>query len=361
MNRIKLLGLVPALVLTACKPASPYGTYSFRLGKTDGSHVGISATLLNEDYEKIEGMKKMTLTAEVGEDFSIAKIAESYAEEYPIVAFLLEDLIKKLDDVSSIDGYYKITDIKNAKYGKRLAIGTDYISEFLKQAYPEIFDNPDLDIDITPEMFQMFVCAYLNDKALTFQLPVSLEDIKEQFVWYGYYFDMEATPIFQKLDMDKIPGPKDDTRYGTHPTVVKDKHGKVVEDQIAIVNEAFEFNFSHTVLYSEEHNALGRFVVHTNENNQRTLFYQPIDPESSKDNISGYVRVKDIFGEYTETKNMKFSINSSFETNVTYNHKEAKEEGFTDENGTEFTFDSFMEKPFMFRDFHDVKVGLTKV
>ena len=58
---------------------------------------------------------------------------------------------------------------------------------------------------------------------------------------------------------------------------------------------------------------------------------------------------------------MKFSINSSFETNVTYNHKEAKEEGFTDENGTEFTFDSFMEKPFVFRDFHDVKVGLTKV
>ena len=359
-NRFKLLGLLPALCLSACNNGSYYGTYEFRLGKTDGSHLGLTAKMLKEKYEKRKGYEKLTLSAELGQDFSIEKLVESYEEEYPLIAIFLEDFVKKLENVSSIYGYYAVNnEIKNEKYGRRVSIGSDYITEFLEEAYPEIFDDPDF--NIAPELFEMFVCAYVNSTTFTFQIPVSLADMQQQLFWYGYFLDLEGLTPYTALDVNLLPGEKGEERIGTHPQVKKDKKGNIVDDQVATINETFKFDFSHTYLYNAEEKPIGSFAVKENEQKQQVLYYKPFEGETTSP-ASGHVYTKSILGIYDDNKNINFDVDTTTgEVKVNYNHKEGKDEGFTDKDGTEFTFPTLMKKAFVFRDYHDVKVGLTKV
>ena len=361
MRKMKLLCLLPILCLSACSKNSYIGTYEFRLGKTDGSHFGISVVLKGDTYvkdDKPTDYKKMTLSAEVGDDFSLSKLIESYEEEYPIITILLSGLIDKLNDVHEINGYYSVTQIKNDNYGYRLNIGSDFINDFLRENYPEIFEEFDFDID--PNMIEKFACAYVDNKILTFQIPVSLLDLQQQLVWYGYYVDPNGAIPYTQLDLSVMPGAKDEYRYGTHPAIEKDEKGKVVKDEITTVNQLYKYTFSHTILYHDGL-ALGSFVSELNSSNQQVLYFKPFDSSMSPTDVTGYVYVKDAVGEFDTKKNIKFSFApNSNEVSVTYNHQEGKDEGFADADGTQFTFNELMQKPFIFRDFHDVKVGLTK-
>ena len=361
MKRIKLLGLLAMLCLTSCGKAGPYGKYTFRLGKTDGSHFGLSVELKKDDYTAHEGMKQMQLGAELGDDFSVSKIIEQYEEKYPIIALLLEDIIAKIEesDLSSIDGYYQITNYKNEKYGNRVIIGSDFITEFIKENFPEI---ETLDIPLTPEMLEKFVCAYCDNKTFTFQIPVSIKDLQQQLVWYGYYFDFDNTAYpFVQLDIDDMPGYHDENRYGTHPGLEKNNKGELILDQVAVMNDTFKYKFSHTVMYSEDNYVIGTFVEQTNKDGDKVLYFSPVKEDTSLTDITGYVKVRDALGEFDTKKDMKISVAAnSHEVSVDYNHKEGDEEGFTDANGTEFTFKELMQNPFVFRDYHDVKVGLSK-
>ena len=364
MRKFGIMSVLPVFLLSSCGSFNPYGTYEFRLGKTDGSHLEVSATLLNEDYEKVEGMKKMFLTADLGEDFSISKIMEQYGEEYPILEPFIDSILEKIGQIDQIEMYYKILDdIKNEKYGNRLAIGSDFLEKLIKEIIPDIESLfPEGTFDLSPETLQNFFVAYINDKNLTFQIPVSMDDIKYQLTWYGRYVDDSGNVI--KLDMDKMPGPKDDERYGVHPKVEKDQMGKIINNEIDLVNEAFKAEFSNTPFYITDENSLekkiGRFVVDTfNEN--KVYLYLDEAYTGSHDSIEGYIYEKDLFGKYNEKHNMKLSVDENSLTNLVFNQKEEKDAGVTDMNGEEFKFSLFVQEPFVFRDFHDVKVGLAKV
>ena len=81
----------------------------------------------------------------------------------------------------------------------------------------------------------------------------------------------------------------------------------------------------------------------------------------SLNNIEGEVAITSLFGS-SVYKPIKFSAtpNAREVSEITYNGKTGIDEGFVDKNGNEFTFKELMKAPFEFRDFHDVKVGLTK-
>ena len=365
MKRLKMLSLVPALCLCSCSQSTPYGLYEFRLGKTDGAHFGVSVELLEEANPDHEGAKKMYLDADFGSDFNIETVIDEYSSDIPYLADIVKELAKAIiPEDGRFEGYYTLTNI-NTNYGTRVKIGSDFIIKTLVEKYPALADLEDLYDISTPEIIEMVLCTYLNSKQITFQIPVSLVDVQQQLAWYGYLFDLEGERVLVDLNPDLLPGLKGDERIGTHPEVVKDKQGNVIADQVAQVNSAFEFEFSHTYLYQKDELGLlepvGSFITKVNDNNQKVLYYSPFEQGGSNMNIEGKVYVTSFLDERV-AKDIKFSYSTnSKEVSVTHNGKQDKDEGFIDENGNEFTFSSLMVEPFTFRNFHDVRVGLAKV
>ena len=365
MKRFKALGLLPILCLAACNSSNYYGDYSFSLGKTDGSHFGFTVSLQKDDYEGKPGFKKMKISAEFGDDFSIASMIESYQEKFPLIGIVIDVFFKDIKNVSEINGYYLVmSDYANEKYGKRVSFGSEELTKMIQDSDVEIIKELGLNFDITPDIVEHFAVAYVNRKEFTFQIPVSMSDVQQQLLWYGYYIDPDnPTNSFMQIDLEKMPGAKGEQRYGTHPEIKTDKHGNLIEDQIEAVNSTYQYEFSRTGLYSKDDNTLiGKFIQSKNEDGEKVLQFIPKDETMSLTNIIGYVQTMDILGAYSKTEEIKFSVSNAetHETNVTYNHEEGTNEGFTDENGTAFRFTSFIQPPFVFRDFHDVKIGLKK-
>lgn len=363
MKKLKLLTLIPCMCLSACSKNTIYGEYEFRLGKTDGSHLGLSVELTDEANDKHEDMSNLVLRADLGSDFSIEKMVEEYSEEYPFIKELLEPFINVLPEERAIKGYYHVTDIQNEKYGYRVKIGSDDLTELFKKVFPEIPDiGEDISVLTTPEMIEMIACAYIGKNQFTIQIPVSTEDVQQQLAWYGYLIDFEGASLLTRLDENKLPGPKGEERFGVHPAVIKDEKGSVVSREADIMNEKFEFEFSHTYLYQENPEdplvrvPVGSFVTRLREDtNQKYLLFQPFDEKMSLLNIEGY------FSAY-DSNVVKFSVaNPSQIVAVTHNNKSGNEEGFIDADGNEFLYKDILKKPFEFRDFHDVKIGLTKI
>ena len=363
MKKLKLLTLIPCMCLSACSKNTIYGEYEFRLGKTDGSHFGLSVELKNEANEAHEGASNLVMRADLGSDFSLEKIVEQYTEEYPFIKELLEPFLNALPEDRSINGYYQVTEIQNAKYGYRVKVGSDKIVELIQDAFPEIPDIGQAVSDLfTPEMIEMVACAYIGKNQFTLQIPVSTMDVRQQLAWYGYLIDLEGASLLTQLDSEKLPGPKGEERIGVHPSVVKDDKGNVISREADEMNEKFEFEFSHTYLYQEDPDdpflriPVGSFVTRvTEDSNQKYLLFKPFDGKMSLLNIEGYF--SQVGGEL-----VKFSVaNPSQIVTVTHNGKSGDEEGFIDANGTEFTYKEILKKPFEFRDFHDVKIGLTKI
>ena len=365
MKRLKMLSLVPALCLCSCSQSTPYGLYEFRLGKTDGAHFGVSVELLEEANPDHEGAKKMYLAADFGSDFNIEKVIDEYSSDIPYLADIVKELVKAIiPEDGRFEGYYTLTNI-NTSYGTRVKIGSDFIIKTLAEKYPALVDLEDLYDISTPEIIEMVLCTYLNSKQITFQIPVSLADVQQQLAWYGYLLDPEGERVMVDLNLDSLPGLKGEERIGTHPEVVKDKQGNVIADQVQQVNAAFEFEFSHTYLYQKDEYGLlepvGSFIAKLNDNNQKVLYYSPFEQGGTNMNIEGKVYVTSFLDERV-AKDIKFSYSTnSKEVSVTHNGKQDKDEGFIDVNGNEFTFSSLMVKPFTFRNFHDVRVGLAKV
>ena len=362
MKKLKLLCLLPSLCLCSCSKWTPVGVYEFRLGKTDGAHFGLSVELKDDAYEKREGTKQMLMSADLGSDFSVDEFLKQYYEEYPILEYILPEILELLPKEKNIQGYYTLTDIKNPTYGYRVKIGSDFLADILEEKFPEMKDLFEIGELTAPEMIEMVACAYVNEKQFTFQIPVSLEDLKQQLAWYGYLFDFGGSKLLTELDLDKMPGLKGEERYGSHPGVTKDEKGNIVASDADKVNEAFEYEFSRTFLYGTDELGLrepvGSFLVKANEEGQKGIYYKPFEASTFTANVSGEIYIKGIFGGEYETINFQVSPVSK-EVSYTPNGKTGDEEGFIID-GKEFTFKSFVEKPFVFRDFHDVKVGLAK-
>lgn len=380
MRKLKLLCLLPSLCLASCSSSSFAGVYEFRLGKTDGAHFGLSVELKDDAYEKREGMKQLFMSADLGSEYSIETLVSQYTEEYPFLAGALEKLLNALPEDHRIDGYYTVTDIKNPKYGNRVKIGSDFIQELFSKAFPEYVDIVQEFIELVfpgktistltePDMIQLLACAYADGKNFTLQIPVSQEDLYQQLAWYGYLIDSKSYKTIRKLDESKLPGPSGDERYGNHPTSVKDEKGNVVSSDVDKMNEAFVYDFSRTYLYEVNEfgleTAIGSFITISNEENQKGLFFTPFDTSTSNTKFTGkFILNKDQPGEHYV--DVQFEVgNRSKEASVQYTDKTGNEEGFFIDDGhggeTEIFYKDFIVEPFEFRDFHDVKVGLTKV
>lgn len=366
MKKIKALYLLPALLLSSCSNTNNiYGTYEFRLGKTDGTHIGVSATLKDEAYEQIEGMKKMDLKAEFGEEFSIAKTLDEYAEEYPIMENLLLAIKDEFAKIDTIPFYYSLTEYQNEKYGTRLNVGSDYLTTFFSNIFPdEVETIKENGFDLGPELLENIFSAYIGNKKLTFQIPVSLDDLKYQLCWYGFLIG--GRNGLSSLDENKLPGDKGRARIGVHPKITKDEEGNITLDEVKEMNDNFAYEFSNTPLYikniDDSYTSVGAFYT-KEENNKRILYFQyDSSYEGDKTVVDGYVRIK---GEssniFSVEKAIKFTLGENGIANVTHNAKTEKEEGFIDANNVEFTFREMMQDPYEFRNFHDVKVSLAKV
>ena len=124
----------------------------------------------------------------------------------------------------------------------------------------------------------------------------------------------------------------------------------------------FEKEVSNTYLYEPGGEKIGSFATPVDSNDNKSLkLYLSDSYTGSHSSIEGYVLANDGLGEFSSKKNIKLSVDDNNMTNVTYNGKTGSDAGFTDENGVEFTFSSFVQAPFTFRDYHVVNVGLTKI
>ena len=369
MKRLLAISILPSILLASCGKVDYSGTYQFRLGKTDGSHLEFTAVLTNDAYS-IEGMKKMSLSADLGDEMSPTSVMEQYGDEYPILEPIVDILKNEFKDIKEIPLYYKVTEYKVEKYGYRVDLGTDFVSEriaSLKEKYEfikdllELLHLEDSTFAITPEQTKYFVGTYISNKALTFEIPVSVHDLEMQYIWYGKsLFFGDASDLPDDF-IDLLPGEKGEARFGTHPIVKYDTKGKKVEDQCAEVNETFKKEFSNTYLYDSEGNEIGKFVVEEVEGKQKLICYLDSSYEGSHEHIEGYIYTKSGLGDFDVKSEIKLSVNDDNSTSVTYSEETGKNAAFIDENGKSFKFDDSIKAPFEFRDFHTVNLGLTKI
>ncbi len=374
MNKLKLLSIVPALCLASCSKNSFIGVYEFRLGKTDGAHFGLSVELKEDAYQSVEGMKQMQMVADLGDDLNFDEDdfedSDSFINAKTIIKAFW-DLIpedEKENNKITIDGYYQLLpNVVNEKYGTRVKIGSDFLQNLVKKSYPDIAETIDISSIITPEIIELAACAYVDQKQFTLQIPVSMEDLQQQLVWYGILFDLEAlndlnfSRIIIDLDQDKLPNTKrGEDRIGSHP-IQNESNGL---HEISDMNQAYEFDFSHTYLYQKDEDDIyqpaGSFITRLNEKGEQKLFFDMFEGDVPA-TVEGAIYVG---STYREVK--FYTVSSSKEVaGVNYSYPEDGDATatFKDdvENDVTVTFKEFVKKPFTFRDFHDVKVGLAKI
>lgn len=374
MNKLKLLSIVPALCLASCSKNSFIGVYEFRLGKTDGAHFGLSVELKEDAYQSVEGMKQMQMVADLGDDLNFDEDdfedSDSFINAKTIIKAFL-DLIPEEDKENNritIDGYYQLLpEVVNEKYGTRVKIGSDFLQNLVKKSYPDIAESIDISSIITPERIELAACAYVDQKQFTLQIPVSMEDLQHQLAWYGILFDLEAfndanlSRVIINLDQDKLPNAKrGEDRIGSHPIQNESKGLHEVSD----MNQAYEFDFSHTYLYQKDKDDIyqptGSFVTKLNEKGEQKLFFDMFEGDIPP-TVKGAIYVGSSYKEvefYTVSSSKEVAgVNYSYpkDGDATITFKDSAD------NDVTVTFKEFVKKPFTFRDFHDVKVGLAKI
>ena len=364
MKKLSILSLLPAILLTSCGEFKPYGLYQFRLGKTDGNHLEVSAELFDEEHETQKGYKKLVLSADLGDAMSPAAIIESYQDKYPFLEEFLGIITSEMKDIDHIEGFYKLSNLKNEKYGYRVDIGSDMLVEYIQKLADKYADLKDIidSIDseklvFMPESTQYLFSAYVNKKAFTIQIPVSMDDLTMQAIWYG-----KSAKISDDNFIDKMPGVKGAERFGTHPKHVV-KNGVVVEDEISIVNEIFKKDFSNTAIYDDLLciSPIAKLVEEEVNGVTKIKVYFEDDYTGSQTLVSGRVQVKSALGEFDEVEEIKITVDENGYISCPSNGQTGKNAGFLDENGEEFKYAYLIQPPFEFRDFHVVNVGLSKV
>lgn len=364
MKSLRILSLLPALLLASCSKVDYSGTYEFRLGKTDGSHLAVSATLTNDAYE-VEGTKKMSITADLGAEMSPTAIIEQYGEEYPFLEPFIDIITDEVVGIKEIPLYYSVLDQKDAKRGNKLSVGTDFAMQKvaeLKEKYPvikdilEYLDIKDEQFRLEPERVRYYVGAYVDSKTLTFEIPVSMDDLEMQEFWYGKSNRVTGDYV------SRLPGTQGDERFGTHPKVVTDVQGKITSSEVEETNKLFEKEFSNTPIVDSEGNKIavlvqdeveGKKVLRCHLTDTTGVTYPHL--------VDGFVYTKDMVGEFENKQAIKFKVGADNSAVVAYNDKTGRDEGFVDDNGTEFRFTDTIQAPYEFRDFHTVNVGLTKI
>ena len=168
MKLKKLLLTLPLLFsLASCgEEPSLVGTYSFQLGASDSTHVGITFDLTDEPYESVlvSDAKKYTLSFDIGGDvFGALSTAASLIEETG------EDQGEDGDPVT-ISGYYTVGDY-DSDGNRVLNLGVELLGE---------------ELTIPPSIMEKIMYATIAGDEINVVIPVSLEDLQYQLYWYGY-------------------------------------------------------------------------------------------------------------------------------------------------------------------------------
>lgn len=374
MKKLKMLSLLPILGICACSgPSNYYGTYSFMLGKMNESHVRVAFTFKENAYtytdisgqEKTKG-QEFNAEIDVGDNISIdlEKMGINLPEGID-VEIANKELTKLLKEfLTNLKGYYIVSDSETT-YGKRLHIGTT------------IGVTNVGGIEIPSDLVEYVIVSYINAKTLTLQLPVSIPDLIYQLSWYGYLINTESPTgnYVVELDKDKLPGETDkEKRFGTHPVNHYDKDGQLISNEVNLMNLAFCKEFSNTPLYLKDGTDklvhVGNIVEtseikYDSEGEPYTAYYHNLfnttsgstkwTPSSA--DFTAYVKAKNDYGVFDKLTeiNCGIMLDEFIKSDNCQIYK--FEEAIT---GIELDRKSYMQKPFTFRDFHDIKMGLAR-
>ena len=207
-----------------CNKSTYAGIYSFQLGKTSGSHIGIFLHLDKEYYNAEK--------PELGQGYSLEVDLGSMDKEVVtdnLETSLEEDVANDLDLKDFVvNGYYTIGE-KQKEGGKKLnlnvtSVGRDNDDDGKKEeaAFPS-------------ELMDKFLYATISSESVEINIPVSLEDLAFQLYWYGYDINI------LDFSFDILP---DDQHHeiGTHPT----------KDDVENINKTYKD--SHLISYRDFYN-----------------------------------------------------------------------------------------------------------
>ena len=246
MNLRKTIALFGCTIptLLSCNAASIAGTYSFQLGKEEGTHIGVYLNLTDNEYKKDEAEQKIL---EDGlKDFTISLSYKMPDGEG--TASAINDILEIFVDKTGkavIPGYYKRTGslTKNGEdilkfgfnfdymvdkfvdvFNKERAEGTDPIS---REDFQPILDT--LYTETAVRVIQSIAYSTYKENAVNIYIPVSLDDAYYQLYWYGV-----DVKINLSLDVG-VPLIEFDTSIPQH-----DFGTKPTKEDIDKINETFK-------------------------------------------------------------------------------------------------------------------------
>lgn len=415
MKKILPILLLTSACLASCGESSYYGDYKFLMGREGEGETRVSVEMsLKEDNfvipEQNRGYYTEAEIASIEErqqfhaKFEMSGVAGDDADQSSAISSL-QSLISVKDVISEIlggtsiedidfealaeidpskpielDGFYKIFDqIVDEKYGCKVQLGIDIgmANGFLEAT----------GFDIT-DIISNFCVAYVNQKQMTLQMPVSLDDIQMQLAWYGTYIDFDpyqkakvntiadlveliksgkmnydSIKVYDLTKYGTLPGEPDwNKRYGTHPVIKTDNEGNVSKNEISEMNLLYEGIFSNTFVYENVEGHAGEKIgaIYKELTENENYYFFPYDEKFNQINTPIDVILKKDIG----ILDYDFSQENEAILNVASNVYEDGSHPFTiqykDATKGEWTWDNFLRKPFTFRDFHDIKVNLAK-
>ena len=198
-------------LLTACSQQTYAGVYTFQMGKSKDTHIGVYLTLSDEVFNPS--------TPEKGNRFELLVDLSMGTEE--------SEMLEILEEFNPLMGNYYVKEDEQVYEGTRLHLGLSVLG----------------DMEIPEELTDLIFVANISSNAVNFYLPVSLKDLTLQLYWYGYDISMESIIEFIISGEEPVTPPEGAHPVGTHPTA----------DDIAQINthyktdHAFEFRDYHVL------------------------------------------------------------------------------------------------------------------
>ena len=398
MKKILPLLILGATCLASCGDNSISGVYKFALGRQGPGQmrIGIEMDLKDSKYvvpesakphysedelKAMENAKDFSLKLDLGDDF------EKIKKESEIIKTIFE----ALNIENGLKGYYIVLDEKDEKYGQKMALGFDFDLSSLG-----------LDIPVPAELIQNFVVSYAGNNKITLQMPVSVVDLQCQLCWYsGSYYDFDpyvkskihdledlayylpdiirTFKIYDLEEFSALPGTKDGNteikRFGSHPVYIEEDD-KVVKDEAGEMNQLYAGLFSNTLVYSVDDSGNKDKLIGSiyedgwNEKVVQNFFdldlknpFLPAPTGPANDySFSCFIEEPaTLLHEKRDVKVKMTVLNSEADPkDHTITRVECDGAQYTFEDKELLNLTDFMVDPFEFRDFHDIKLQLSK-
>lgn len=382
MKKVLPLLVLASACLVSCGESSYYGSYKFLMGREgDGeTRVKLEMSLKEENfvipednlqYYSDDEIARIQERQQFHAELEMSGVANEDADDPSAISFI--DPTKPME----INGFYKVLDeIVDEKYGSKVQLGIDTGS------FNSILQTAGFEIT---NVISNFCVAYVNQKQMTLQMPISLDDIQMQLAWYGTYIDYDPylrekintlndlLDLIKKADLEtfldtvkvkdltaisSLPGEADwNKRYGSHPVVEYYEDKSIKKSEIEEMNNKYKGIFSNTFVYENNEGVIGEKIGSIFKEDGENLYFYPFGEPLENGTYS--VILKEDIGilDYDFSKDVVLNmqvLKEVFEGETLY-HCDLKT--LADE---EVDVVKIYKKPFVFRDFHDIKVNLLK-